>query len=102
MHRNVKPSNVLWMPSESRWALDGFWNVARIGETAPVNFAIAYAAPEAASAAQLLQHDLRADPALDAWALGVIALELFMDAPVFDRIQTGHSRVCPHRPCRPV
>eukprot|EP00892_Ulva_mutabilis_P000511 jgi/Ulvmu1/10460/UM063_0016.1 len=102
VHRNLKPTTILWLPRESKWTLTNFANAARIGQAAPLRFTLAYAAPEAAAAVQLQEHALLAEPSQDAWALGVLAVEIFTGSPPFDMISTGHSKVVAalqgHRP----
>jgi serine/threonine protein kinase len=46
VHRNLKPSNVLWQPSRNRWILIDYGLAAIIGEPAQIGFSLAYAAPE--------------------------------------------------------
>ena len=93
VHLNLKPSNILWLLQERRWALSGFANMARVGRAVPLRFALAYAAPEVALAQQVQDREIIADAALDAWALAVIAMELFTGSPPFDLMALGHTRV---------
>ena len=93
VHCNVKPANVLWLPGENRWGVVDFGRAARAGGRTPLDFSLAYAAPEAAAALQLQEHDVEAAPALDVWAVGVLGIELFTGAPAFDILGTGTGRV---------
>lgn len=45
-HRDLKPGNVMWLPSKNRWALIDFGCAAQIGSSAGVACTVAYAAPE--------------------------------------------------------
>lgn len=101
-HRNVKPHNILWLPRENRWTLIDFACVARIGYTAPLMFTLKYAAPEVIRARQAMEGTIVADEAMDAWSLGVVAVELFGGEPVlgFDKgftaeeVRFAHSHTC--------
>ena len=44
---------------------------------APLSYSLAYAAPETIAAAERKERVVVADPAVDVWALGVMAYELF-------------------------
>ena len=50
VHRDLKPGNIMWLPSQNRWTLIDFGCAARIGEEARTGFTLAYAAPEAVRA----------------------------------------------------
>ena len=97
VHRDLKPGNVMWLPRANRWTVIDFGCVARVGEVAPLNFTLAYAAPEVVQALSLRQHEIESTPALDSWSLGVMAYELLTGAPAFDHILDGCDKVCPWR-----
>ena len=97
VHRDLKPANVMWLPRENRWTVIDFGCVARAGEVAPLNFTVAYAAPEVVRAFFLQRHYIESTPALDAWSLGVMAFELLTGAPAFNHLADGRARVRP--PC---
>jgi serine/threonine protein kinase len=59
-------------------------NEVLAGETAPLAFSIGYAAPEVIHALEHGERSVVADPAVDIWALGVIAFELITKMPAFD------------------
>ena len=102
VHRDLKPANVMWLPRENRWIVIDFGCAARIDEPAPLNFTLAYAAPEVASAAMASQKVIRPTPALDAWSLGVMAFELMTRAPAFRLLTDGRCRVCLKVPDLPI
>ena len=93
VHRDVKPANVMWLPRQNRWTLIDFGCVARLGEEAPVNFTLAYAAPEVAVACRCRHMRIEARAELDAWSLGVMAFELLTGSPAFDLLTYGRSKV---------
>lgn len=75
-HRDIRPANVLWMPLEHRWALVGFGHVARIDDVAPPTVRLPYAPPEAIRASNAGARSMLVSPAVDAWALGLLAVEI--------------------------
>ena len=94
VHRDLKPANIMWLPSQNRWTLIDFGCAARIGEPARTGFTLTYAAPEAIRA--VFRDDERtivATEALDAWSLGVLAVELFTGRPVLVPFQEGRDNV---------
>jgi serine/threonine protein kinase len=91
VHRDIKPGSVIWLPSERRWALINFCRTTRPGDATPVPCSLGYAAPEIAAAAAVVGGTAHcggapaaAAAAADAWALGVIAFELFSRKRAFD------------------
>ena len=94
VHRDLKPANVMWLPRQNRWTVIDFGCVARIGQTAPLSFTLAYAAPEVVAAYQRQEVRVQCSPALDAWSLGVLAFELLTGAPAFDLVAEGRAGVC--------
>lgn len=73
----------MWQPRTHSWVLIDFGLAAPIGEDALVGFTPTYAAPEVLAASKLGTRSMRADAAVDAWALGVIAFELLIQRPAF-------------------
>jgi serine/threonine protein kinase len=57
--------------------------VHHAGETSPLTFSLAYAAPEVIAAFRNGERTLVADPAADMWALGIIAYEILTKERVF-------------------
>jgi eukaryotic-like serine/threonine-protein kinase len=83
VHRDIKPGNVMWLPGCSRWTLIDFGCAARAGALAPLGYSAAYAAPEVVRAARAGERAMRVTKALDAWSLGLVALELILGQPIF-------------------
>jgi hypothetical protein len=82
VHRDLKPANIMWLPSQNRWTLIDFGCAARIDKKARTGFSLMYAAPEAVRAH--FREDrltIQTSAALDAWSIGVIAVELFAGRP---------------------
>eukprot|EP00892_Ulva_mutabilis_P004443 jgi/Ulvmu1/2370/UM130_0001.1 len=93
VHRDLKPANVMWLPRANRWTVIDFGCVARAGEVAPLNFTLAYAAPEVVRAFYMQQHYIVSAPTLDMWSLGVMAFELLTGAPAYNLLSDGRGRV---------
>jgi serine/threonine protein kinase len=95
VHRDLKPANIMWLPSQNRWTLIDFGCAVRIGSKAHTGFTLAYAAPEAVRAHYRSDEDtLVATEALDAWSVGVLAVELFTGRPCLVQFQEGREKVC--------
>lgn len=87
VHRDLKPGNIMWLPSQNRWTLIDFGCVAAIGYEAGMGFSLMYAAPEVVRARYREQRSsVVVDPAIDAWSMGVLALELFSSKPALRMI----------------
>jgi serine/threonine protein kinase len=93
VHRDLKPSNVMWLPRENRWTVIDFGCVARIGEPAPISYSLRYTPPEVVRALTQKARTIVPDPAMDAWALGVMAYEVLTGAPVFNILVEGPQQV---------
>ena len=112
VHRNVDPRHCMWLPQEHRWTLGGLSSVARIGEVKPLPDSLSagsrqklvsvpvYAAPEVVRAELRGAASMRATHALDAWALGVIVIELLAGQSVFNR-SLGRAAVRVSTCCNP-
>ena len=89
MHSALRPSSVLWLPSEQRWTLAGLRHVVRPGAetslaTRTATAAVAYAAPEALAAVKGGAESVAASVAHDAWAMGVLVFELLTEKSLFE------------------
>ena len=87
VHRDIKPGNIMWLPRKKRWTLIDFGCAARTGSNASTGFSLYYAAPEVLRAYLNGASTVVATEALDAWSLGVLAIELFSGKPVFDHLR---------------
>lgn len=99
VHRDLKPGNIIWEPRGSIWVLIDFRLVADIGAAAVVGFTPTYAAPEAAQRYKDNARKMTVGTELDAWSLGVVALELMLGKPPFGKGAT-FLEVCVPRPSR--
>ena len=78
VHRDLKPGNIMFLPKKLKWVLIDFGVSARIGKAAAVRGTALYAAPELAQAYLNREPSICSTAALDAWSLGIIALELML------------------------
>jgi serine/threonine protein kinase len=81
-HRNIKPSNIVFLPRVNRWVTLDVSSAAPLGSDSVLNVALAYAAPEVVEALESGARHV-ASEAQDMWALGVIAFEMFVGAAAF-------------------
>ena len=91
-HRDLKPGNVMWLPRQNRWTLIDFGCAARIGEQAHMRYSLAYAAPEIIHAVRDGRVTILASDKLDAWSLGVMAVELLTNKSPFNLLE-GKDKV---------
>ena len=87
VHRDIKPGNIMFLPRTKRWTLIDFGCAARTGSHARTGFSLFYAAPEALRAYMAGEGGVVAAEALDAWSLGVLAIELLTGKPVFNHMR---------------
>ena len=84
VHRDIKPGNIMWLPRTKRWTLIDFGCAAPTATHAPTGFSLFYAAPEALTAYVCGEGGIDVQEALDAWSLGMLAIELLSGRPVFN------------------
>ncbi|NJR41841.1 MAG: protein kinase [Akkermansiaceae bacterium] len=94
VHRDLKPGNVMWLPRQNRWTLIDFGSAAPLGEQARMSYSLAYAAPEIIHAVRAGEDMVTASDKLDAWSLGVMAVELLTNKPPFNLLVDGKEKVC--------
>ena len=84
VHRDLKPANVIFYFARNEWALIDMGGAVAIGLEAPITCTLAYAAPETINALARGERTVIADAAVDVWALGVMAFELFTRTRAFE------------------
>eukprot|EP00892_Ulva_mutabilis_P004140 jgi/Ulvmu1/2098/UM125_0001.1 len=92
VHCNLKPSKILLPASTRLWKVSGFSRVVRAGSEVPLRFTLAYAAPEVVAACMSGCEAIRCTPALDAWALGVVAFEMLTGTSAFNLVTDGSAK----------
>ena len=97
VHRDVKPGNIMFLLRRKVWTLIDFGCATRAGTDAAVSFSLHYAAPEVLQDLVDGRKATHVTPAVDAWALGIVALELFLGKPLFE--QSGVQPVEDVRSC---
>ena len=94
VHRDIKPGNIMWLPRTKRWTLIDFGCAATTGSFARTGFSLHYAAPEALMAYMGGEAGVQAAEALDAWSLGVMAIELLTGKPALDPFRNQEEVLC--------
>lgn len=102
VHRDFKPTSIIFQQTSMQFVSVGFSTAERIGGSRPHSFVLSYAAPEIVQFAE--EHPgeakaLEATTAMDSWSMGVVAIELLTGAPALDVESSGVERV---RPCAPL
>eukprot|EP00892_Ulva_mutabilis_P002848 jgi/Ulvmu1/12564/UM091_0005.1 len=93
VHRDIKPSNIMLLPRENRWTVIDFGRAAPIGQDAPLAGSLEYMAPEIMHATAAHATSAAADPAMDAWAIGVVAFELLTGKKALTPAKSGADAV---------
>jgi hypothetical protein len=91
----------MWLPRRRRWTLIDFGCAAQIGQEVAMAFSLFYAAPEVLQAREGGCQGVLATAALDAWSVGILALEMFTGQPVFDLTQPKAQVGCCQGLCPP-
>ena len=84
VHGDVKPAHIVHLRQENRWKLTDFDRAAVFGAAVPLDFTLTYAAPELVAASDNGQDMVAAHPAVDCWAMGVVAFELLTGQQALD------------------
>ena len=71
VHRDLKPGNAIWLPSQNSCTLIDFGCAARAGADADLNFSLYYAPPEVVMAFKEGRQGVHVAPSIDVWSLGV-------------------------------
>eukprot|EP00892_Ulva_mutabilis_P012440 jgi/Ulvmu1/9569/UM053_0059.1 len=101
VHRDLKLSNIMWLPRENRWTLIDFGCAACIGSMAPLAYSLQYAPPEVVRAAECGRQSIQAQSSMDAWSLGMVAWELFCKQAalnIFERKDVTVARILGKKP----
>ncbi|NJR43068.1 MAG: protein kinase, partial [Akkermansiaceae bacterium] len=102
VHRDVKPGNVMFLHHKRQWTLIDFGCAGKSGTTARNMFTVMYAAPEVLQASCRGEQRIRVTEAMDAWSLGVMALEMFAGNRPFggwgSKAKVPPSAACPVLP----
>ena len=101
VHRDIKPENMMFLQRENRWTVIDFGCAARAGEVAPLAYTLVYAPPEVAEALDTGTRTIQVTPAMDAWALGVVAFELLTGQSAFKLVIEGRDSVRYQHPTLP-
>jgi serine/threonine protein kinase len=87
VHRDFKPTNVIFQNSSMQFVCVGFGTTELVGGTRPHSYTLGYAAPEVVQFTDEHPGECKAMPAstaMDSWSVGVIAIELLTGGPAVD------------------
>lgn len=83
VHRDLKLTHVLFLPLKGDWTVIDFGCTCAVGDEQPPAFTLPYAAPEAIEAWYDKERPMVVAPSLDAWSLGIMAIEVMTKKPAF-------------------
>lgn len=87
VHRDFKPTSIIFQQTSMQFVAVGFSSAERIGGSRPHSYVLGYAAPEVVQFSEEHPGESKAMPAstaMDAWSMGVIAIELLTGGPALD------------------
>lgn len=87
VHRDFTPTSIVYQPTSMKFVPIGFSSSERVGGTRAHSFALVYAAPEVVAYADEhpgSEKSLEASTAMDAWSMGVIAVQLLTGTAPLD------------------
>ena len=92
VHCDIRPVHILLMSRQNRWTVIDFDKAAAIGAPVAPDCTLDYAAPEVV-AAVAGGGAIPAQPAMDAWALGVVSFELLTGKRALESAKDGQASV---------
>jgi eukaryotic-like serine/threonine-protein kinase len=93
VHRDIKPGNIMYLPRKNRWTVIDFGCTAKAGCSAPLSFTLHFSPPEVVRAYLAHDREVIAEPAMDSWAIKVVAFELLTGIPIIDPMVKGRDKV---------
>lgn len=92
--RNLNPENIMFQHHTGTWVLTNLRHAVKIGRVAPIDFLPTYAPPEVVLALSSNGNHFRATTAVDAWGIGMIAMELLLQTTVLWNDHEAIQKVC--------